>query len=244
MIQTQTVQLPSLRPDPLHVSVFCIKESDKSCRQDQPHNLQDPEQSESAQPWLAGGSWLPLPTGAPTHSRQLTLKGLQPLRHPDQRRVRGPRQVACQTCCGLPGQRCITATLACSGTPWDEHWTPALPSPASRPRGRGQGLTADGASPTMQTSPCPELHGLGVLVTWSLGGAGKGELEGPGAPGEGRRQPRAHPREAEQGSPAHALLSHRTSLTEYNWQDKVIKNFRTATPGQETPSVGPSQCGP
>ena len=56
MIQTQTVQLPSLRPDPLHVSVFCIKESDKSCRQDQPHNLQDPEQSESAQHWLAGGS--------------------------------------------------------------------------------------------------------------------------------------------------------------------------------------------
>lgn len=69
------------------------------------------------------------------------------------------------------------AALLHPETSWDRHWTLALPH-VHPGLCRGQKVTAK-CSPTMLTSPCPELWGLGALVKWSLGRAGNRELVGP-----------------------------------------------------------------
>lgn len=55
--------------------------------------------------WQYGGSLPPLPMGAPTHSRCVILKRLQPPWYLAQREVRGPQQTVCPACRG-------TASLA------------------------------------------------------------------------------------------------------------------------------------
>ena len=136
MTQTQTKRLPSLRFGPPQLSAFCVKGSDKFRRS-------DPKQVENEQAWLVvlavWGSLPPLPMGAPTHSRCVILKGLQPPWYLGQREVRGPQLTVCPACRG-------TASLAsrelppCPRPALPMHWVldlvgtgPQLP-PSQAPR--------------------------------------------------------------------------------------------------------------
>ena len=122
MTQTQTVRLPSLRSDPLERGALYVTGSDKFHRW-------DAKKRENAQPWRVrggGGNSPSLPIGAPTHSKWVIPKGLQPPWYLGQREARGPHQTVCPACRGTASPA-SGELLPCPAMPWDGHWIPALP---------------------------------------------------------------------------------------------------------------------
>lgn len=141
-------------------------------------------QSKNAWPWLVVGNLIPFSHGRPNTQQmgdpQRTSNSSVPGSEVGERPP--PCCLPNMSGCRWPRIR-IPAVLPCPETLWNGHWNPALPSPASRPLWSAEGDSRMLPTPKLISPALSSM--VWVLLIWSLGRGGKGELVGPRQQGMG-----------------------------------------------------------